>query len=87
VTSVTDTARRFLGDAPPEIRDVLDWYGDGDPKEASAQDISDFTGKFLGALYEDGAVVPKTLQVSLRDSENKVPPPIELADRLQRFFG
>jgi hypothetical protein len=45
---VTDTARRFL-------EDVLDWY--------PAQDISDF-GKFLGALYEDGAVVPDTLQVS-----------------------
>jgi hypothetical protein len=71
VTSVTDTARRFLEDAPPQIRDVLDWYGDGDAKEAPARDISDFAGKFLGALYEDGA---------------KVPPPIELADRLRRFF-
>jgi hypothetical protein len=42
------------------MRDVLDWYGDKDAKE----DISDFAGKFLGALYEDGAVVLDTLQVS-----------------------
>ena len=33
-------------------------------KEGSAQDISDFAGKFLGALYQDGAVVADTLQVS-----------------------
>ena len=61
---MTDTARRFLEDAPPEIRDILDWYGDGDAKEALAQDISDFAGKFLGALHEDAAVVADTLQVS-----------------------
>jgi len=43
---------------------VLDWYGDGDTKEAPAHYISDFAGKFLVALYQDGAVVPDTLQVS-----------------------
>jgi hypothetical protein len=64
VTSLTDTARRFLEDAPPEIRDVLDWYGDGDAKEAPARDISDFAGKFLGALYWMGPLFPDTLQVS-----------------------
>jgi len=64
VTSVTDTARRFLEDAPPEIRDVLECYGDGNAKEPLAQDISDLAGKFLGAPYEDGAVVPDTLHVS-----------------------
>ena len=37
MTSVTDTARRFLEDVPPEIRDVLDWYGDGDAKEAPSE--------------------------------------------------
>jgi hypothetical protein len=67
---VTDTARRFLEDAPPEIRDVLDCYGDGDAKEAPARDISDFAGKFLGALYEDGAVVRDTLQVSAPETVN-----------------
>jgi hypothetical protein len=84
VTSVTDTARRFLGDAPREIRDVLDWYGDGDATEAPARDISDFAGKFLGALYEDGPLSPCTLGFCPGESENhEVPPPIEWADRLQ----
>ena len=35
-------------------------------KEGPAQDISDFAGKFLGTLYQDGAVVPDTLRVSAR---------------------
>jgi hypothetical protein len=47
---------------------VLDWYGDGDAKEAPAQDISDFAGKFLGALYEAWAVVPDALQVYAPDT-------------------
>ncbi len=32
--------------------------------EAPARDIAKFAGKFLAALYEDGAVVPDTLQIS-----------------------
>jgi hypothetical protein len=64
VISVTDTERRFLENAPPEIRDVLDWDGEGHEREAPAQDISVFAGKFVGALYGDGAVVRDTFQVS-----------------------
>jgi len=84
VTSVTDTARRFLEDAPPEIRDVLECYGDGNAKEPLAQDISDFAGKFLGAPMRMGPLSPTLFTFLPR---RQVPPPIELADRLRRFFG
>ena len=52
--SVTDTANQRRAGL------VWRWGCEGRP----AQDISDFAGKFLGALYQDRAVVPDTLQVS-----------------------
>ena len=60
MTSVIDTDGRFLEDVPAEIRGVLDWYGAGGPQRAPGQDMMEFAGKFLGALRDDGAVVPET---------------------------
>jgi len=36
VTSVTDAETRFLEDIPDEIRDVLEWYGDRQPRVADS---------------------------------------------------
>jgi len=48
----------FLDDAPPEIRQILDWYGTGHPSGSSTAKMRGFAGKFLGALVEDEAVIP-----------------------------
>jgi tetratricopeptide (TPR) repeat protein len=64
VTSLTDAESRFLEDVPTEISDVLDWYRDRQSRTAASQVMSDFAGKFLGAIYQDGAVVPETLSAS-----------------------
>jgi len=37
VTNVTDAETRFLEDIPNEIRDVLEWYGDRQPRGATSQ--------------------------------------------------
>jgi len=56
-----DAESRFLKNVPAEISEVLDWYRDGQSKAAASQRMADFAGKFLGAMYEDGAVIPETL--------------------------
>jgi len=60
---VTDAESEFLENVPTEISEVLDWYRDRQSR-APSQVISDFAGKFLGAIYEDGAVVPTNLSAS-----------------------
>ncbi len=64
MTSVTDAESRFLENVPTEISEVLDWYRDGQSRAPASQVLLHFAGKFLGALYEDGAVVPETLSAS-----------------------
>lgn len=64
MTSLTDTESRFLENVPPEISEVLAWYRDGQPGAPASQVLLDFAGKFLGAMHEDGAVVPETLSAS-----------------------
>jgi tetratricopeptide (TPR) repeat protein len=54
------TDGRFLEDAPPEIRQVLDWYGAEHPQRCPDQGMIEFAGKFLGAMLDDGAVIPST---------------------------
>ncbi len=34
---MTDAENRFLEDIPDEIRDVLEWYGDRQPRAAASQ--------------------------------------------------
>jgi tetratricopeptide (TPR) repeat protein len=48
----------FLDDAPPEIREILEWYGSGHPSGSSTAKMREFASKFLGALVEDEAVIP-----------------------------
>jgi tetratricopeptide (TPR) repeat protein len=48
----------FLEDAPPEIREILDWYGTGHPSGGSTSKMREFASKFLGALVEDEAIIP-----------------------------
>lgn len=33
---MTDAEKRFLEDIPDEIRDVLEWYGDRQPRAAAS---------------------------------------------------
>jgi len=61
---VTDAESRFLENVPTEISEVVDWYRDRQSRTAASQVMSDFAGKFLGAMYLDGAVVPETLSAS-----------------------
>ena len=49
---------RFLGDVPTEIRDVLDWFNVGQARGVPPSHLTEFAGKFLGALHDDGAVLP-----------------------------
>lgn len=61
---MTDTESRFLEEVPAEIRDVLDWYGEGRPERTPSRGMTDFAGKFLCAMLDDGAVVPETFATS-----------------------
>lgn len=61
---MTDAESRFLENVPTEISQVLDWYRDGQSRASATPVLLEFAGKFLGAIYEDGAVVPETLSAS-----------------------
>ena len=54
---MADAEGRFLENTPTEISEVLAWCRDRQSRSAAAQVMSDFAGKFLGAMYRDGAVV------------------------------
>ena len=54
----------FLEDVPAEIRDLLDWYGAGRPQAPPTQQMIEFASHFLGAIHEDGAVIPMNIAVS-----------------------
>lgn len=58
VTGATDMPSRFLGDAPTEIRVVLDGFAVGQARGVPPSHLTEFAGKFLGALHDDGAVLP-----------------------------
>jgi tetratricopeptide (TPR) repeat protein len=59
VIGAVDIPRRFLCEAPPEIRDVLDWFNVGQPRGFSSPRIAEFAENFLGAMHDDGAVLPE----------------------------
>jgi len=63
VTSTADAESRFLVDAPAEIRDVVDWPEAGETQRTRGQ-MTEFAGKFLDAMHDDGAVIPETPGVS-----------------------
>ena len=62
--SATDAESRFLKNVPTEISEVLDWHRDRQSRTDASHAMSDFAGKFLGAMHQDGAVVPETLSAS-----------------------
>jgi tetratricopeptide (TPR) repeat protein len=64
VTNVTDTENQFLENMPGEIKEVLHWYAGGQPRVKADESMADFAGRFLGGMYEDGAVVPTNLSAS-----------------------
>ena len=64
MTRVTDAESRFLDHVPTEISEVLDWYRDGPVESPCCPVLLEFAGKFLGAIYEDGAVAPVTLSAT-----------------------
>src|ERR1700722_5084067 len=49
---------------PGEVKEVLQWYADGRSSVPAGQSIADFAGRFLGGMYEDGAVLPSNLSAS-----------------------
>ena len=63
MTSTADAESRFLVDAPAEIRDVLHWPEAGETQRTRGQ-MTEFAGKFLDAMHDDGAVIPETPGVS-----------------------
>lgn len=58
MTGSTDMPSRFLGDAPAEISNVLDWFNAGEARRGPPPHLTEFAGRFLGALHDDGAVLP-----------------------------
>jgi hypothetical protein len=49
---------------PSEIIEVLQWHADARSKVSSSQGMAEFAGRFLGGMYEDGAVLPTNLAAS-----------------------
>src|SRR5580700_8587136 len=49
---------------PDEIKGVLRWHAVAQSRARAGQSIADFAGRFLGGMYEDGAVLPTNLSAS-----------------------
>jgi tetratricopeptide (TPR) repeat protein len=64
VTTTVDTENRFLDDMPGEIKEALQWHADAQSRVSPSQSMADFAGRFLGGMYEDGAVLPTDLSAS-----------------------
>jgi tetratricopeptide (TPR) repeat protein len=64
VTTTADAENKFLEDMPGEIKEVLKWYADARSSAPPGHNMADFAGWFLGAMYEDGAVLPTNLSAS-----------------------
>ena len=60
----TDAENQFLENMPGEIKDVLRWYAHGQSRIPASKSVADFAGRFLGGMYEDGAVIPTDLSAS-----------------------
>ena len=64
MTTTTDTENQFLEGMPGEIKEVLHWYADGQSRIPASKAVAEFAGRFLGGMYEDGAVIPTDLSAS-----------------------
>jgi tetratricopeptide (TPR) repeat protein len=56
--TAADAQNRFLEHMPGEIMEVLGWHADAQSKVCASQDMAEFAERFLGGMYEDGAVLP-----------------------------
>jgi tetratricopeptide (TPR) repeat protein len=59
-----DAENRFLENMPGEITEVLQWHADARSTVSASQSMAEFAGRFLGGMYEDGAVLPTNLSAS-----------------------
>lgn len=64
MTTTTDAENQFLENMPGEIKEVLHWYADGQSRIPASKTVAEFAGRFLGGMYEDGAVIPTDLPAS-----------------------
>ena len=64
MTTAANMTSRFLEDAPSEIKDLLDWYCAGQEQGPPARQLNEFAAQFLGAMHEDGALIPTPPAVS-----------------------
>ena len=64
MTTTTDAENQFLENMPGEIKEVLHWYADGQSRIPASKSVAEFAGRFLGGIYEDGAVIPTDLSAS-----------------------
>jgi len=55
---------RFLEKMPGEIMEVLKWYAEAHSQVSASESMAEFAGRFLGGMYEDGAVLPTDLSAS-----------------------
>lgn len=62
--TTADAENRFLEDMPGEITEVLEWHADAHSRVSASQSMAEFAGRFLGGMYEDGAVLPTNLSAS-----------------------
>lgn len=61
---MADAENQFLENMPGEIKEVLHWYADGQSRVPASKTVAEFAGRFLGGMYEDGAVIPMDLPAS-----------------------
>jgi tetratricopeptide (TPR) repeat protein len=61
---VTGAENQFLENMPDEIKDVLHWYAGGQSRLGAGESMAEFARRFLGGMYEDGALLPTNLSAS-----------------------
>ena len=74
MTTATDAENQFLENMPGEIKEVLRWYADGQSRGRASESMAEFAGRFLGGMYEDGAVLPTNLSASAPEVLRSDPP-------------
>jgi tetratricopeptide (TPR) repeat protein len=62
--TAADAQNRFLENMPGEIIEVLQWHANTRSKVSTSQSMAEFAGRFLGGMYEDGAVLPTNVEAS-----------------------
>jgi hypothetical protein len=64
VTTAAQGEKQFLEHMPGEIKELLPRYADARSSVPVGQIVTEFAGRFLEAMYEDGAVLPTNLSAS-----------------------